>query len=606
MSGVLAHLHFLRPLWLLALLLLPLLLWQWRRTREAGNPWRAVCDPHLLPHLLQDGTGARGRAAPLLFALGYSLAVLALAGPAFRQLPEPLARKESALIVALDLSDRMRSADLKPDRLSRARYKIADLLEHRHEGQTALIAYAGDAFTVAPLTDDAKSLRDLLVSLTPETMPVPGQRADRAIGLAQQLLHDAGYAEGRLLLATDRADARALTAAERAQAAGLSTSVLGVGTAQATPIALPQGGFVQDERGEVLLPHLDEASLRELATAGNGSYAALRVDSADLAALGLLDARAGEGKLREDERTRADYRDEGPFVLLALLPLAALAFRRGWLAALVLMVALPAPRAEAFDFADLWQRKDQQAYDALQEQQPQRALELAKDPALRGSAAYKSEDYAQAADAFAQAAPDADANYNRGNALAQAKRYQDALAAYDEALKLSPGMEDALANKKAIEDFLKQQEQQQQQQKQDQDSQGGESGDPQNSEPREGEDKQSEQQDGGEPQQQKGESQPREGDSEQPSEQRADAQAQEQRKQQAQQEFAEQMEQALKDGEKQEQAQEAEAADPREAEKRQAVEQWLRRVPDDPGGLLRRKFALEYQRRLRQNQGEQP
>ena len=605
MSALFAHFHFLRPFWLLALLLLPLLLWQWRRTRDAGNPWRAVCDPHLLPHLLQTGESMRGRAAPVLFALGYALAVTALAGPAFRQLPEPLSRNESALIVALDLSDRMRSGDLKPDRLSRARYKLADLLEARDEGQTALIAYAGDAFTVAPLTDDARSLRDLLASLTPETMPVPGQRADRAIALAQQLMHDAGYAEGRLLLVTDRADARAVAAAEQAQAAGLSTSVLGVGTAQAAPIALPQGGFVQDANGEVLLPHLDEASLRELATAGDGGYAALRVDGADLAALGLLDARAGEGNLREDERTRAEYRDEGPFVLLALLPLAALAFRRGWLAALALMISLPSPRAEAFGFADLWQRKDQQAYEALQEQQPQRALELAKDPAIRGSAAYKAEDYAQAADAFAQATPDADAHYNRGNALAQAKRYQDALAAYDEALKLSPGMEDAAANKKAVEEFLQQQEQQQQQQ-QDQQSQGGESGDPQQSEPKEGEDNQSEQQEGTDSQQPQGESQQREGDAEQSSDQRNDAEAQEQQQQQAQQEFAEQMQKALEEGEQQEQAQAAEETDPREAEKRQAVEQWLRRVPDDPGGLLRRKFALEYQRRLRENQGDQP
>lgn len=599
MSAVIAHFHFLRPLWLLALLLLPLLLWQWRRNRDAGNPWRAVCDPHLLPHLLQSGSSRRGRAAPVLFAAGYLLAVMALAGPAFRQLPEQLARSESALIVALDLSDRMRSTDLKPDRLSRARYKIADLLQARNEGQTALIAYAGEAFTVAPLTDDAKSLRDLLASLLPETMPVAGQRADRAIALGQQLLHDAGYAEGQLLLVTDRVDERAIEAAARVEASGLRTHVLGVGTPQAAPVPLPQGGFVQDETGNVLLPHLDEASLRQLATAGDGSYAALRVDGADLAALGLLDLQAGEGSLREDERTRAQYRDEGPFVLLALLPLAALAFRRGWLACLVLMTCLPAPRAEALEWGALWKRPDQRAYDALQKQDAARALELAQDPSLRGSAAYRAEQYAQAAEAFAQAAPAADAHYNRGNALAQAKKFQEAIAQYDEALKLSPDMEDAAANKKAVEEFLEQHKQQQQDEQRQGES--GESGDRQQSE--QGEQQESEQQEGSESKDQQGESQQREGDTEQPSD--SDAQAQEQQQQQAEQQFAEQMEQALQDGEKQEQAQAAEPADPREAEQRQAVEQWLRRVPDDPGGLLRRKFALEYQRRLRENEDGQ-
>ena len=85
---------------------------------------------------------------------------------------------------------------------------------------------------------------------------------------------------------------------------------------------------------------------------------------------------------------------------------------------------------------------------------------------VRGSAAYRAKDFPQAAEAFAQAPSDADAHYNRGNALAQAKKYQEAIAAYDEALKLSPGMVDAAANKKAVEDFLEQQEQQKQQQDQ--------------------------------------------------------------------------------------------------------------------------------------------
>ena len=134
--------HFLRPFWLLCLLALPALLWWWQRRREADEPWRAACDAHLLPHLLQGGAASRERWPQRWFALGFGLAVLALAGPAFRQLPQAMSRAESALIVALDLSDRMRATDLKPDRLSRAKYKLADLLRTRCEGQTALLAYA--------------------------------------------------------------------------------------------------------------------------------------------------------------------------------------------------------------------------------------------------------------------------------------------------------------------------------------------------------------------------------------------------------------------------------------------------------------------------------
>lgn len=602
MSDLLANFHFLRPWWLVALIALPWLLSLWRRQRAAAEPWRQACDPHLLKHLLEDGGEGRRPLPRLLFALGYVLAVLALAGPAWQQLPQSLARAESALVVALDLSDRMRATDIKPDRLSRARFKIADLMKARREGQTALVAYAGDAFVVAPLTDDAGSLSDLLASLTPDTMPVGGQRAERAIELGRKLLRDAGFARGDLLIVTDAVDARAADAASEAAREGVRVSVLGVGTTAGSPVALPQGGFVQDGDGNVLLPRLDEASLRDLAAAGDGRYAPLSIDAADLRALALSDAIDTDTNLRTDERTRADFRDEGPWLLLPLLPLAALAFRRGWLACLMLVLLLPTPRAQAFDFGSLWKREDQRAWDALQADQAQRALEVAKDPAIRGSAAYRAEDFAQAESSFAQE-PGAEAHYNRGNALAKAQRFDEAIAAYDEALKLAPDMEDAQANRQAIEDWQRQQEEQQKQQP----SEGEGEKQPQEGDPS--------QQDKGEA----GEDQPRESESEssqqnqqpgegepQPESGSPEDAATEQAQQQAQQQFAEQMEQALKDGEAEPEEGQAEAIDPREAEKQQAVEQWLRRVPDDPGGLLRRKFALEYQRRLREGGGEEP
>jgi Ca-activated chloride channel homolog len=592
MMPALLEFHFLRPLWLLALLALPLLLWVWQRRERQSDPWRAACDAHLLPHLLQGGPGARARLPRRLFAAGFVLAVLALAGPAFRQAEQPLARAESALIIALDLSDRMRATDLEPDRITRARFKLAALLQSRREGQTALVAYAGDAFTVAPLTDDALSLGDLLAALTPETMPEAGQRPDRAIALAQKLLRDAGFARGDLLLVTDAADARASAAAARALREGLRVSVLGVGTPAGAPIGLPQGGFLQDADGNVLLPRLEETALRAVAAAGGGRYATLRADRADLAELALVEVAAADAELREDDRRRAGYRDEGPWLLLALLPLAALGFRRGWLGMVLVALMLPAAPAEALDWSALWQREDQRAWRALRAGEAERALALAQDPAVRGSAAYRGEDYAQAAQAFRQAG-DADAHYNRGNALARAQRYQEAIAAYDEALALAPQMEDALANRRAVEEFLQQQS-------------GSE------------EDKKPGEKSGSESQQQEGEPQPSQDDaasesasSEQAKGERSeqaqgdsksDAQPsdaeQESQQQQAQEKFAQEMQQALEQA-GEEPAQQA-AGDPREAEKQQAVEQWLRRVPDDPGGLLRRKFALEHQRRRRE------
>ena len=603
MNAALAQFHYLRPWWMLALLALPLLLWLWRRRGIVEDPWRQACDAHLLPHLLDRGGGTRGWLAPSLFSLGFVIAINALAGPAFRQLPQPLSRADSALIVALDLSDSMRATDLKPDRITRARFKLASLLAARREGQTALIAYAGDAFTVAPLTDDAGSLADLANAMQSDIVPVRGKRPERAIDLAVRLLHDAGFESGDLLLITDAVDRRAIDAAARASKAGLRVSALGAGTLQGAPAPLPDGGFVPDDNGGILLAKLDDTSLRALADSGGGRYAALVSGTTDLAALGLDAIVGSSARLREDERTTATYRDEGPWLLLALLPLAALAFRRGWLACLALMFALPAPQAHAFDWDGLWKRDDQRAWEALQDD-PARAQQLAKDSAIRGSAAYRAEDYAGAERDFAQRS-DADAHYNRANALAKAQRYDEALAAYDEALKAAPAMEDAIANRKAVEDWMKQQQQESGQQQQggdpSQQQQGGEG----EQQERDGDQQQQQgdQQESQSSDSKDGESQQREG-GEQGDQQDGAAQdaASEEQKREAEERFAEQMEQALKAGE-QTRADSAAEEDPRESEKRQAAEQWLRRVPDDPGGLLRRKFALEYQRRQRDAEG---
>lgn len=608
MSAVLANFHFLRPWWLLALAALPLLLWLWRRRAHHDDPWRRICDPHLLPHLLERGKTTRGLLAPTIFALAFVLAVTALAGPAFRQLPQPLSRADSALIVAIDLSDTMRATDLKPDRATRARFKLANLLAARREGQTALIAYAGDAFTVAPLTDDARSLADLAQAMQLDIVPVRGKRADRAIVVARRLLRDAGFDAGDLLLITDAVNTAAVSAARDAAANGLRVSVLGAGTAQGAPAPLPEGGFVPDDSGGILLAKLDETSLRDLAAAGDGRYAALASDDGDLAALGLDVTENRGARLDSDERTTAAYRDEGPWLLLALLPLAALAFRRGWLACIALMFAFPAPQAQAFDWQSLWQRDDQRAWQALQDNDTETASRLADDPAQRGSAAYRAEDFAAAEQEFAKRA-DADAAYNRGNALAKAERYEEALQAYDDALAQSPGMDDAIANRAAVEAFMQQQKQEQDQQQQQggDDSQQQDGGEQQDGEPQDGDQQQGDQdqqssdskdgkqqqQDGGDPSQQ--DDTPQDGEPTGEDEERD-----------AQEQFAQQMEDALKDGEQTEQEAPAEPQDPREAERNQAAEQWLRRVPDDPGGLLRRKFALEYQRRMRDGEGNDP
>ena len=666
MSAFIEHFHFLRPLWLLAVLALPLWLWVWHRRMQHADPWRRICDPELLPHLSQTSAGRwRDRGASWLISACYVLVVLALAGPAFRMAPQTVVRLQSPLIIAVDLSDRMRSTDLKPTRMARVRFKLTDLLTRRAEGQTALIGYAGDAFTVAPLTDDAASLADLAAALSPDVMPLQGQRADRAIDLALQLLHDAGHDRGDLLLLTDQVDSRAMDAAKRARTAGLQISVLGVGTAEGAPALQANGGFLADPQGGILLPKLDRAGLEALARIGDGRYASLGVDASDLRSLGVLDARKDEGQSAEaNDDAHLAWHDEGPWLLLLLLPMAALAFRRGWVASVLVVMLVPVQPAQAFGWPDLWQRADQRAWQALQEGEPEQARELARDPALAGAAAYRAGDYKGAEERFAQG-DDAQSHYNQGNALAKAGEYEKAIDAYDAALTLQPDFADASANRKAVEEWL-QQQQQQQDQKQGQDQQGeqdqsqkGDGSGQSGSQPDDASDEQQEsspsdedgeesddqasqdpsKQDPNKPDEGEAEDGEQDQDESQQGESSADAessdtqpdaaeQAQanqekddssssnradatdadtptptpedEAQKEEALDRYGQEMQDALEQGDTGEEEGAPVTLSTEEAEQQQAMEHLLRRVPDDPGGLLRRKFQLEFQRRQQQ------
>ena len=184
--------HFLRPWFLLALLALPLFAMIWRHARADGGGWRNVVDAALLPHLI-DPVAVRGsRGAWWLASCAWIIACLAVAGPAWEREPAALYRGESARVIALGLTPSMMATDVQPNRLARARFRIDDLLKQSGDTQTALIAYAGDAFVVAPLTDDANTVRNLVDALDPDVMPVRGNSTSRAIATAVNLIHQAG------------------------------------------------------------------------------------------------------------------------------------------------------------------------------------------------------------------------------------------------------------------------------------------------------------------------------------------------------------------------------------------------------------------------------
>jgi len=258
--------HLMRPQWLWMLApALVLLVLIWRRRKHSGS-WSAVISAELLPHLVGEQAGGRNRNWLPVIALGWVLAAVAASGPSFHKIPLPVNQKQDALVLVLDLSYSMKSADLAPSRMDRARQKLLDLLKQRREGQTGLIAYAGDAHIVTPLTDDTLTIANLLPALNPDMMPLPGSDAAAGVRQAVDLLHSAGIRQGKILLVTDglgAGDSRAI--AKAIAGSGAELAIIGVGTSTGAPIPLPSGGFVKDQQGTIVMPGLDEEALQKLA-----------------------------------------------------------------------------------------------------------------------------------------------------------------------------------------------------------------------------------------------------------------------------------------------------------------------------------------------------
>ncbi len=647
---MLEQFHFNHPLWLLALLPLLLLLRLSFHAVSSSSAWSKIIDPKLLPVLLQGQQTGSGRFTKALIALGWLIAVVALADPVWEKIPRPIFQTNAARVLVLDLSNSMLIDDLKPNRLARAKFKVEDILSMNEEGQTGLVLFAGDAFTASPLTRDTETIRSLLKILSPQLMPVQGSRADLGLKKAHELLQQSGIKNGQILLIADGVSKSnaAINAVNALRKDGHTVSVLAVGT--------EAGGELRFRNNKNVSVKLEADKLSQIAQQGGGKYHLISTTNADLSQVLIAHnaaADTADKALQEQDINNEEWYSTGPFIVLLLLPLAAVAFRRGWLLNIAFVaisggVLLQPQPVLAFSLDELWltlsQNKEQRANTALQKQQYKKAIELTKDPLRRGAAEYKQGNYEQALQDFKKS-ESADARYNEGNALAKLKKYKEAIEAYEKALSLDPEMTDAKENKKAIEALLK--EQQKHPENSSNQDKKENSGDDSSSKDKQSQDKK------GQEKGKKGEQGEQSSDKTESGEnqEKQDAKAQsgksgkegEQKetdnnqfseankaldeKQQDEQDKKEDKVSATENKEKDKQAatqentqDESIAAQEKEQqaldeeakqralkrlgkeeaenlteEEKMAAEQWLRRIPDDPGGLLRRKFRSQYQ-----------
>ena len=579
--------HFLRPYWLWAFLPGLLLIALYATRRWHGSAWSRVCDSALLPYvLIERAPGSRGHWPLLVLTSTLALSIVALAGPTWERLPRPLFRQPSTVVIALDLSPSMNTPDIAPSRLARARFKIADLLKLRKDGQTAMLVYAAEAYTVTPLTDDVRTISAHLPVLRSELMPSPGSNVTAAIDKAQELARQGGAQAGHLLIVTDGIEAQLSPILARVANSTLRVSVLGAGTAAGAPIPAAGGGFLKNADGAIVMSSLQEPGLRELAAAGGGIYQRLNTTDADIQAMQTFFDSEGEEQAQTTTLEMDQWREAGPLLVLLILPLAALGFRRGCLT-LVALLLLPPP-SHGLEWRDLWLNDDQRAQSVFQAGDPAKAAAMFDDPNWKAAAHYQAGEFEPAADALTNT-ESADSSYNKGNALARLGRYQEAIGLYEQALTVAPDHEDAAFNRDLLRELLSQQSPPDDSSQNDEQQDGSD-------EQQSGEDQSNQQQDkASEPSesgQKHSEQQP--DDTNSAAEQQPDPQEQEQEPQSAEQ-ISPQTDEAQEEDPAPPPAL-ADSETPQDNEQEQATEQWLRRIPDDPGGLLRRKFLYQYQR----------
>lgn len=653
--------HFLRPEWLLALVPLAMLGWVLfrRRSQSATEGWARHVDSHLLAALAITGAAAkRGPWVPVAGSLMVLLTVIGLAGPTWEERELPSFEGGAPVVAVLSLAQSMNADDLTPTRLKRSVHKLRDILERTAGDERGLVIYADTPFVAAPLTSDAQVIEQMLPELSTSLMPVLGNRLDLAIAEAAAMLERAGAVRGKIIVMADDAGndpAASVAAAQAAARAGYPVSVLGAGTEDGATLQTADGRAIADRAGQTFQTALAVEDLQAVASAGDGVFVRITAGDADLERVLPDETRTAAGD-RQDFNADG-WVDMGYWLLILPALLMSFAFRRGLVLGLGLMAfGLVQPQgAQAGTWDNLWATPDQQGQAAFETGDFATAAGDFVSPEWQGAAAYRAGAFAQAAEGFAEE------DYNRGNALAKAGEFEQALAAYDAALEVNPEDADAQFNRDLVADLLKQQEQQQQDQQQsgeeDQAQDQPSGGEGQQDQQSGGEGQQDQQQSGGEDQQ-SGESGQQESEASQGQSgaQEDEGSASEETSQGGSQSdqaggAAEQQESAAQDGaapsETAEQTSEQaegtpespetgsqSAADAEEAEAQggaedrrstmgqmlsdllgegdpqemvegsapgaepidQAIEQQLRRVPDDPSGLLRARIRQHYAR----------
>ena len=551
-------LHFSRPTWLFLIPLVLIFAWGLRQQHKQQHALQHFIDPKLVGFLTHQQT-SKPFAAWL--CIGSSvLLIIGLAGISWEKTAQPTFNSPQRTILLIDQSLSMYATDVRPNRLTHLKQKVRDTLSKINEGEIAMVAYAGDAYTISPFSKDKSTLTHFLLALDPLIMPLYGSNLDQGMATALSLLDDISHPAHIILFTDDIKPTEVASIVNQLDSRPIKMDIIGIGTTLGGTIVLPDGQQLKDSNGPVK-PALPINRLKALAQQTAGQYYdsqlteqdLQRIVTPDLTSIGTLEKSAALSNL---------WVEKGHWFALPFLFWLLFKFRLG--AMMLLLISLSFHSNDSFASPLEWfLTDDQKAQKQVQQGNWQAAANLFTQPKWQAAASYALEEYTTAAEALNAIAQTPQDYYNLANSLALSGQTAPAIEAYKQALAMQPDFQEAKENLSYLE---QQQDKQKQQDKQNQqDSQETQS---QDDDGKQGSQK-NDQQQASKP------NDPQKSDQPQPTEEQPQDTSSETAKPNAEENLTD--------------------------EQKIALDQWLRQIQDDPGGLLQRKLWYLHQEKRAEN-----
>ncbi|GGK25582.1 vWA domain-containing protein [Aliivibrio fischeri] len=444
--------HFIRPLWLLALIPLSIVIYlRWKQ--DSKNEWQQELPKHLRSVLTVNDVGWKKQLPLKLLAVSMLVAIVVCAGPTWEREASPFGEDKAALLIVLDNSESMLQKDLAPNRLERSKQKIRDLIALRKGGKTGLVVFSGTSHLAMPLTKDNSVFAPFLAAIQPDIMPIEGKNAESALPLIEPQLGT--ESAGTVLLITDGANPETIAAYEK---------YFSKRRHQLLVLAAGNENRASDNP-------MDYASLKKLANKSGGSVINVTVDDSDVRSLNSKVER----HMQLNNESAMPWKDMGYYLLFPVSLLMLSWFRRGWLVKWCLVVVLVSPTfysiptyAETVSlkaktqepvkeltlwekttgwWMDLWLTPDQQGQWYFDKSEYLKAAKSYQDPLMKGTAYYYAGEYKLAHSAFIAVKSDL-GMFNAANALARQREYVAARDIYRMLLKkdLAPDLKEKTQN----------------------------------------------------------------------------------------------------------------------------------------------------------------